>query len=638
MAGNDGFDIAQDKEYEERATYLINTGMTENAGFESVNDKGIEELEAENMLLKIFLGDLHKSIKERKGNPITKSWTIKTDPSTYVQLQQIQEIYNNFKQMERDIKRFKDENNCLERLLSYLHKGITTGTEASSMSFVLPSEIPSDSAVASSYKMARDIWNKFMKMNGSNKTLKDTNKQLSTYAEDIKRALSQEKETVSEQRKRITSLQSDIESKTTVNKQLQSAYENLQRTNDRNMSHEKEKVSHQSKRVQSLILELESRDAVNKQLQEDCQALQRRIEELSDEMEQFKKNFQIQRDLNRAVDEKWKLDRELLQKYDASIKIMEQQMATLQKREVYYKAAYDAEVMKTESQKKEIDGLQEQRDELSNRLSKIARERLTHENTNISDLNDANRPIKLAENYSELYDNEWTDAFGELISRNLTGKAAVGKLLDMIMVSFRKCREITWGRYQLLKSILSTIDIHILACARGSLEAHNSDFGSCDGNKESEIVYYRTEEGDFTPQSKGEHHTCTTTMTLDQEHKLKRIWRTTTTALQDEVVKHLHSVLVTRFDISIDEFPKTSKYLAICIELCWKMGVQERPMHLDAVAETENGSEKILDRNKFNPYTKSGKMVSFVVWPALFSHEGGAMLVKGIAQGCKETD
>ncbi|KAH3806405.1 hypothetical protein DPMN_134726 [Dreissena polymorpha] len=41
-------------------------------------------------------------------------------------------------------------------------------------------------------------------------------------------------------------------------------------------------------------------------------------------------------------------------------------------------------------------------------------QRLTDNNPNIKDLSDKNRPTKLAERYSELYDNEWTNAFKDL--------------------------------------------------------------------------------------------------------------------------------------------------------------------------------------------------------------------------------
>lgn len=40
--------------------------------------------------------------------------------------------------------------------------------------------------------------------------------------------------------------------------------------------------------------------------------------------------------------------------------------------------------------------------------------KVTDQNPNIADLSDTNRPTKLAEQFSELYDNEWTDLFEHL--------------------------------------------------------------------------------------------------------------------------------------------------------------------------------------------------------------------------------
>ena len=48
------------------------------------------------------------------------------------------------------------------------------------------------------------------------------------------------------------------------------------------------------------------------------------------------------------------------------------------------------------------------------RYSKLAGESLSMGNVNVTDLSDPNRPTKLAEQFSELYDNDWTDAFEEL--------------------------------------------------------------------------------------------------------------------------------------------------------------------------------------------------------------------------------
>lgn len=45
------------------------------------------------------------------------------------------------------------------------------------------------------------------------------------------------------------------------------------------------------------------------------------------------------------------------------------------------------------------------------RLSKLMGNRLTDNNPNIADLSDNNRPTKIAERFTELYDNQWSDAF-----------------------------------------------------------------------------------------------------------------------------------------------------------------------------------------------------------------------------------
>lgn len=48
------------------------------------------------------------------------------------------------------------------------------------------------------------------------------------------------------------------------------------------------------------------------------------------------------------------------------------------------------------------------------RLSQVAGSKLTDGNPAIADLGDPNRPTQLGEKFSELYDNEWTDAMEEL--------------------------------------------------------------------------------------------------------------------------------------------------------------------------------------------------------------------------------
>ena len=70
------------------------------------------------------------------------------------------------------------------------------------------------------------------------------------------------------------------------------------------------------------------------------------------------------------------------------------------------------------------------------RLSELAGARLLDGNPNIADLSDINRPTKLSEQYSELYDNEWTDAFSYLTEQEgLDEKRAIQILLTVLQVS-----------------------------------------------------------------------------------------------------------------------------------------------------------------------------------------------------------
>ena len=47
------------------------------------------------------------------------------------------------------------------------------------------------------------------------------------------------------------------------------------------------------------------------------------------------------------------------------------------------------------------------------RVSQLSGAKLQESNSGITNLSDDNRPTKLAERFSELYDNEWTEAFEE---------------------------------------------------------------------------------------------------------------------------------------------------------------------------------------------------------------------------------
>lgn len=67
------------------------------------------------------------------------------------------------------------------------------------------------------------------------------------------------------------------------------------------------------------------------------------------------------------------------------------------------------------------------------RLSQTAGDKLRENNPNFSDLSDPYRPTKLSEMFSELYDNQWTDAM-EILEADRQEKRAVETLLNILMV------------------------------------------------------------------------------------------------------------------------------------------------------------------------------------------------------------
>lgn len=74
------------------------------------------------------------------------------------------------------------------------------------------------------------------------------------------------------------------------------------------------------------------------------------------------------------------------------------------------------------------------------RLSAYAGEKLRLNNPGLADLSDENRPNKLAEKFSELYDNAWTDALESLADMNQTEESQIQYLLQTLRVIIQNQR------------------------------------------------------------------------------------------------------------------------------------------------------------------------------------------------------
>lgn len=65
--------------------------------------------------------------------------------------------------------------------------------------------------------------------------------------------------------------------------------------------------------------------------------------------------------------------------------------------------------------------------------------------------------------------------------------------------------------------------------------------------------------------------------------------------------------------------------------------VNETQQGINTANLTSRKETEKLDHTAFKDYTKTGRYVDFVVWPALYLHEGGPLLCKGVAQGTNQT-
>jgi len=84
---------------------------------------------------------------------------------------------------------------------------------------------------------------------------------------------------------------------------------------------------------------------------------------------------------------------------------------------------------------------------------------------------------------------------------------------------------------------------------------------------------------------------------------------------------------------STAEFGLISPFIESCVEICWGMVVHEPKLGFLWLQE---GQDKKVNPDQFTLYTRSGKGVEFLVWPAMLLHENGPVLRKGTYQPFKE--
>ncbi|XP_052811945.1 trichohyalin-like isoform X2 [Mya arenaria] len=229
--------------------------------------------------------------------------------------------------------------------------------------------------------------------------------------------------------------------------------------------------------------------------------------------------------------------------------------------------------------RKKLKDAQEEITELRNRLSKVVGAKLSDDNPNITDLSDENRPTKLAEKYSELYDNEWTDAYEDAEVEGLDEGKAIAKLLGILMDVDCYCR--------------------LMA----------NDFK----NNIKRAALSLIENGSNVKETK---------VDVTRNKLLKEMQKSFAPLLVEDVYKNL----VQKNKLKLPK--NTERFYRSCVELCWLMSVQDPPVVFDT---PKTGGK--FDSDRYRTYTKTGNQLDYVVWPPMLLHAGGPLLAKGVAQG-----
>uniref|UniRef100_K1RFD5 Mitochondria-eating protein C-terminal domain-containing protein n=1 Tax=Magallana gigas TaxID=29159 RepID=K1RFD5_MAGGI len=227
------------------------------------------------------------------------------------------------------------------------------------------------------------------------------------------------------------------------------------------------------------------------------------------------------------------------------------------------------------------------------RLSKFASQQLTAGNPNIADLSDKHRPTKIGEFYSELYDNEWSEAF-EVIKPLVYPNATEDPDTEYFEEVLRILKNILMAAYEFsaerTEKHLEDIKLTLL----GTITDQEKDKA-----KGTEYDRFVTEHA----------------MKYRKEAAAYAIKMASKAFKRDGLQKFLKQK---------SEDPKLLAYVDKCVELTWYMRIQDPPMHLHCLQEKET-----ISKAEFAFHGRKGKTTLVCVWPALLLFEGGHLVTKG---------
>lgn len=254
----------------------------------------------------------------------------------------------------------------------------------------------------------------------------------------------------------------------------------------------------------------------------------------------------------------------------------------------------------------EIERLRRQLQEEKSRLSKVCGEKMSADNPDLADLSDPYRPTRLAESFTQLYDDQWTQAFEDLQRTRTIEKDVIETLAKILQAADAFCEEA--ASQQMQKMVLQyqlVVD---------------------------ELIRPKFEKEEYpdpvTSKTTYELNNHEEKIVRDHVRQLRKaLARTSVRGLTQIFAQCYLSKLI---ESTIKPCDGINAFVKRTIELVWMMKTQDTPMVL-----TWAKPHDIFDRNQFGQYTRKGKYIDYAVWPGVLLHNEGPLMSKGIVQ-CKD--
>lgn len=326
--------------------------------------------------------------------------------------------------------------------------------------------------------------------------------------------------------------------------------------------------------------EREEKTNTHAELSEEIERLTRKCEDTNAVNDKFKEEMDVLIAEKRSLEETREDQKYKIKSLQRKVSEIEREKQNTQQLEAKYKKLHN----KLEETNQELE-------ETKLRLSELMGHKLSDKNPNIADLSDQNRPTKLGEMFSALYDDEYTDAFEEIGTGN--DKYTCKRLLDLLMDAKSFCDDKAEEQLRALKR----------ECLGKSMMSTSTD---------TSLLDYSLKE-----------------MKEIRKKNAKR-------ALEGIYEKFVSHMTYTRYSTIFTEkhrYAKTIAFAKKCVELCWLMAVQDPPLVFGPLPQRRDK----FNADLFREFTKSGETIDFPVWPVLHLYENGPVLSKGVVEPIKES-